>query len=559
MGRKTKRKNARNPTARVEARPTNTGYSDGAASIKKTALATYRPIKASAKSDINAHLALLRNRSNDQAINTPIGASAINTSRTHTIGAGLKLFPRINYKLLGMDIEAAIDWERRTAEEFDLWASSKICDLYNKNNFYDLQDIAYTSYLIDGDSFAAFRRKPPTWAMPYSLRLQLFEANRVSNPYEPELATGAQLPYFLEARNPNNGNRIISGVEIDGDGAVVAYWVSNKVPGDPYDIDKIPKWTRVEAFGKRSGMPNILQISHDDRSEQYRGVPYLSPVIETLKQISRYSDAELTAAIIKSFFTLFFVKAAPGLDLEDALPSAFGRSGELDINEFMLGSGTMNALPQGWDVKSIDASRTLSTFEAFTTQLITQVAAAIGQPYEVVMKRFTSSYSASRAALLQAWEHFKMRRTWFTRDFCQPVYEAWFTEAVAIGRIDAPGFFDDPLLRKAWCNAAWYGPVMAMIDPVKDAEGAAKRIEVGISTGERESAESTGTDYLANIERQAVEEKMRRNIRQEMGLPEEAPAQPGTPAQKTGKEEKDDDDDDDSDDETVLGNQKRNG
>ena len=40
-------------------------------------------------------------------------------------------------------------------QEFDLWANSKDCDLTRRNNFYDMQDIAYTSYLTDGDAFAA--------------------------------------------------------------------------------------------------------------------------------------------------------------------------------------------------------------------------------------------------------------------------------------------------------------------------------------------------------------------------------------------------------------------
>lgn len=531
---KKRKQTARNPTVQEKnVTLKNTGYSAGAASRQKTALAAYYPVKASAKADIDANLSLMRNRASDQAINTPVGASAINTSKTNVIGAGLKLFPRVKYKVLNIDVEEATEWEQKTAEEFDLWASSKLCDMYQKNNFYDLQDIAYGAYLIDGDSFAAFRRKPPTWAMPYSLRLQLFEANRVSNPDTPALVGGAELPFFLETRNTKNGNRIISGVEIDKDGAVAAYWVSNKVPNDPVEIGQAPKWTRVEAFGRESGRPNILQISHDDRSEQYRGVPYLAPVIETLKQVSRYTEAELTAAIIKSFFTLFFTDTGAGGGIENAMEEAFQEKISLDPSLYELGTGTMNALPRGYDVKSMDAGRGLSTFEPFTKQLITQVSAAIGQPYEVVMKNFTSSYSASRAAFLQAAAHYLTRRVWFTRDFCQPVYEAWLIEAVAIGRIKAPGFFDDPLLQKAWSSAEWYGPVMGMLDPVKDAEGAYRRIAYGLSTGEREAAETTGTDYLANIERQAIEEKLTIRAREKLGLP---PQRAKMPEQQDEKE-----------------------
>ena len=54
------------------------------------------------------------------------------------------------------------------------------------------------------------------------------------------------------------------------------------------------EWTRIEAFGKDS-IPNILQVMVPERCEQYRGVPFLSPIIEELKQIKRYTEAELMA------------------------------------------------------------------------------------------------------------------------------------------------------------------------------------------------------------------------------------------------------------------------
>ena len=51
-----------------------------------------------------------------------------------------------------------------------------------------------------------------------------------------------------------------------------------------------------------------------------------------------------------------------------------------------------------------------------------------------------------------------MYREWLSRDFCQSIYEEWMAEAVAKGRIKAPGFFSDPLRRKAYCKAEWNGP-----------------------------------------------------------------------------------------------------
>ena len=515
----------------------NSGYSEGGASHNNKSLKGYNPRKLGYKADIGANLSTLRDRSADLAINTPVGTAAINTSTTHTVGAGLNVFPRPKFQILGISAEEARAWARKVRAEFDLWAESKDCDIYRKNNLYDMQSIAYQGYLTDGDSFAVFRRKPTTPDMPYTLRLQLIEGNRVSNPLTSSTYVTGD-PTGVEALNPDNGNRILNGVEIDTDGAIVAYWVSNQVPGEPL-TSMLTTWARVEAYGKRTSIPNVLQISNDTRPEQYRGVPYLAPVIETLKQVYRYTNAELTSAIIKSYFALFFTEAVTNSgSLNDMLAdNGVDDPTEpvVDVSEYNLGPGTLNALPKGVDVKSVDASNAQSTFEVFSTQLIKQVGAALNQPYEVLMKNFNSSYSASRAAMLQAWEEYKLRRKWFARDFCQPIYEIWLMEAVANGRIEAPGFFDDPLIRKAWCNADWFGPTMSILDPVKDMNGSTLRIENGVSTREREAAEMTGTDLEENIAQLAFEKQLMEKYG--MGLADAVNPSVGSKSEAKGGEE----------------------
>ena len=496
---------ARHPTKGKDAgKIVNSGYSGGGASRSKSTLAAYNPIKSSAQADVDVNLSTLRARSADLYCNTPIGAAALNTPRNAVIGAGLRLSPKIDYLALGISQEEAKGWQRNTRREFSLWADSVDCDLYRKHNFYDLQDIVYLNYLIDGDAWAAFKYRKPTGKSPYCLRLQLFEASRVCNP-DSCSNLGMASYETIVMRNPANGNDIINGVEVDRDGAVVAYWIANKVPYDLVNTGKQLFWVRVEAFGKRTGMPNVLQISHEERPEQYRGVPYLAPVIEVIKQVCRYVNAELMAAVIKAYFAIFLTsKDASTNNIYDALDAASNEGLSYEekreiLNGINLDMGSVNLLPDGVDVKAIDGSRTMSTFEPFTSTLLTQIGAANNVSADVIMSRFQASYSASRAALMQAAATFKTRRTWFVRDFCQPVYEAWLAEAVAIGRIKAPGFGDEPQITKAWSRAEWFGPTMGLLDPVKEITSAALKRKYGFSTGEREAAEISGTDYDDNI------------------------------------------------------------
>lgn len=492
----------------------NTGYDGGGASRTAGVLKAWNPVKSSAKSDINAHLEILRSRAADQAINTPVGSAAIATTTQYTVGAGLRVFPKVKYQMLDMTAEEAEAWNKKTSMEFNLWASSKLCDIRKRNNFYDLQEILYRAYMTDGDSFAIFRRAFDE-NMPYTLRIQAIEGNRVSNP-QGQNFYGIPGPLSVEMTAPDGRNKIVNGIEVDADGAVQAYWVSNKVPFDPVEINSATNWTRITAFGDIAGKPNVVQICHDERPEQYRGVPYLAPVIKALKQVSRYSDAELIAALLRANFTLFLVSSG-GTSAGDisSILGASTYSGDrkenndivADPSEYVLGPGTINALPRNVDVKSVGATGGQATFDSFMTVYIKMIAAALNIPYEVLMKSFTSSYSASRAALLQAWEQFKLRRIWFGRDFCQPVYEMWLAEAVSVGRINAPGFFADPAIRFAYCNAEWYGPSMSILDPIKDINGSTLRIQCGLSTHEREAAEMTGSDFYENLETIRIEQQ----------------------------------------------------
>jgi len=93
----------------------------------------------------------------------------------------------------------------------------------------------------------------------------------------------------------------------------------------------------------------------------------------------------------------------------------------------------------------------------------------------------------------------------FIHMFCRPVYEQWLAEAVAIGRIQAPGFFDDPAVRQAWSGSTWMGSSMGHIDPLKEVKAAAERIRNNISTEEAEAIAYDGADWNANIRQRKKE------------------------------------------------------
>ena len=91
------------------------------------------------------------------------------------------------------------------------------------------------------------------------------------------------------------------------------------------------------------------------------------------------------------------------------------------------------------------------------------------------------------------------------RDFCRPTYELWLTEAVARGRIIAPGFLTDPLVRQAYLQSEWIGPSQGQLDPTKEVAAAITAIENGLSNREAEAIKLNGSEYRANVEKLILE------------------------------------------------------
>jgi capsid protein len=158
--------------------------------------------------------------------------------------------------------------------------------------------------------------------------------------------------------------------------------------------------------------------------------------------------------------------------------------------------------------------------------MLRQVGVALELPFEILVKHFTASYSAARAALLEAWKFYRNRRVWLATNWCQPAYEAWMYEAVALGRINAPGFFTDPILHRAYLKADWVGDAPGQIDPEKEANAALIRVNGCLSNLKIETMELTGKNWEDVYKQRVKEQKMLADG----GLVNEIP-----PGQQTGK------------------------
>lgn len=488
-----KKKKAKSPIKAL-----NKGYSEAGASITKKSLKGFRASSGSPREDIDYNNQTLRERSRILAMASPIAASAIRTNRTNVVGMGLRMQPRVDRDALGISSDQADELQKQITREWNIWANNpRAVDALGISNFSDIQRLVLTSWLLSGDVFIVMQQKQPTLMMPYSSRVMVIEADRIATPTAGDTILGT----MTTGVNHKTGNYIYDGIEVDDHGSIVAYWIRNTYP-DEYGFPKPVKWQRVTAFNDATGFANVIQVMDPERPEQYRGVPYLAPVIEQLLQMRRYSESELMAAVVESFFTAF-VKTEAGAEDNpfnetETLSPEEARSQNED--EYSMGPGQVNFMQPGEDIVFANPTRPANGFDTFVKSVCSQIGAALEIPKDLLLKEFNASYSASRAALLEAWKAFKMRRELLVDKFCAPVYAQWMSEAVARGRINAPGFFEDPIKRNAYLSCEWVGPSQGQLDPEKEVNAETAMIQEGFSTHEQSTARLTGGDWSKNIE-----------------------------------------------------------
>lgn len=476
-----------------------------------------------AEDNIDLYSSTLRQRARDLYAGGGLARSGPQTLTTSVVAWGIQPKPKIDGDFLGMSDEEREDAERAILREFRLWAENTMCDAERQKNFYDLQHLAFLSMLMSGDVFALFGMKQNK-RTPYQTTIRLLEADRVCNPD----SSGDS-----ESRDAEGGGRIIDGIEINKEGEVVRYHVASRSPLAGSNSTELT-WTAIDAYGKDTGYPNILHVMTFERPEQRRGIPFVSAEIEALKQFTRYMNAELAANVVSSMLTAFVVSDED--DGKFGLEDAVNEDEKVTEDELQLelAPGAIYNLPPGKKIETVNPLRSNTQFESFVNTCIMTIAASMGIPKEVLVKKYESNYTAARGALLDFWRTVRIYRTKFNTSFNQPVYEQWLSEAVAAGRIEAPGFFDDPAIRQAWCGCLWMGASMGHVDPLKEVNAAAARIANNISTQEQEASEYNGNNWDEIVKQRKKEIAELNSLKANIGSSSGEPV----PADEDEKEDK---------------------
>ena len=89
-----------------------------------------------------------------------------------------------------------------------------------------------------------------------------------------------------------------------------------------------------------------------------------------------------------------------------------------------------------------------------------------------------------------------------------PIYEHVVDYCITAGLVDAPGYFDSEIQRRAVLACTWTGTTPTQVDPVKEVNAYATAISNGLCTREYATRSLYGMDFDEVAERLTKEAEM---------------------------------------------------
>lgn len=456
-----------------------------AASYSSQELASWRPGITSADSAILPSREIANARVEDIVRDDPHARAGLDRRVDLLVGAGVRLVAQFDAEALGLDREKdrdVIRETRRTIErEYKLFALSpgRYADASRQVSLNGRFRQMARTWGKRGETCGVIRWRT-TGGGRYRTCLQAVDPDRVSNP----------------DGEPNTMRRR-GGVEFDSMGAAVGYWVRDAHIADSWLTAgaEAYHWTyipRETAWGR----PVFVHGFEPERENQSRAMTPFAALLQQLKMIGQFADTELASATANAMFAATLESTMPVGEASTVLNLGSSSYADMRAKHYAEHKPVFNGvripvLPPGDKLVMNDSPRQNLSFATFKTAFLRSIASTMGLSYEQLSMDWSqTNYSSARAALNEVWRGVRREFAQFCEQVVAPVYVAFLEEAFDRGYVVAPkgcpSFWDMP---EAWCGARWIGSPRGYVDPVKEAQGQALRLDNLTSTLEAECAE----------------------------------------------------------------------
>lgn len=378
----------------------------------------------------------LRARSRDLIRNNEHAASGIAKLVSNIIGDGI--IPESRTGDPGLD--SIVDGL------FADWADE--CEASGQLGFYGCQTLACRAVLESGEGLVRQLPRRMSDGLVVPLQIQLLEAD------------------YLDATKDevlSEGRVVRQGVEVDRQGRRVAYWLLPEHPGArallPLSMSSLSQSVRVPA-------EFVAHVYEAVRPGQTRGLPWLAPSMQGLRDFADYQDAERVRKKLEACATAFVGSVDQDINVDQVgiAPAVTDIDGNV-IEHFE--PGLIGYLPSGKTV-TFNAPATVGGYQEYSRTTLQGLAAGSRMTYELMTGDLSGvNFSSIRAGLIDFRRMVSaFQNQIFVRQFCKPVWSWFIDAAIAAGELPAR----DATGRQIRYSAVWTPPRFESVDRLKDAQ-----------------------------------------------------------------------------------------
>jgi len=482
-------------------------------------MATWQPYLWSPDGELNMFRDRIVSRIRDVVRNDGWASAAVTRTIDNVIGADFRPISKPDWQALraitgnkAFDYMWADEFGEAVEANYRTWAydQGRYCDTQRNLTVPQMMALGFRHKCVDGDALAMMHWRPGRVSVGrarYATAVQIIDPDRLSNP---------QLNFDQQW--------LRGGVEVDEDGAAIAYHIRRAHQGDWFSAGESMVWDRIPRETSW-GRPIIVHDFDHDRAAQHRGgAGMLAPVLQRLKMLIKYDGTELDAAIINAIFAAYIESPFDSELVSEALDDGERMMTYQDMRKqfheerkLVVGDARVSHLFPGEKLGFATAARPTSNFAEFENAMLRNIAAGTGTSAQMISQNWADvNYSSYRAAMLEVWKTFHRRRINFSMGFGQPIFSCFLEESMEVDDLPlpqgAPSFIE---CRQAYARAKWMGPGRGYIDPEKERKGAILGMDAALSTLEDECAELAGADWRDKVGQRAVE----RQRFKDLGLP----------------------------------------
>lgn len=320
------------------------------------------------------------------------------------------------------------------------------CDARGQTNLYGLQAQVMNSISEAGEALVRWRPRRLSDGLPLPFQLEALEPDHL------DTSKDGKLP---------NGNLAIQGVEFDGIGRRVAYWLFPQHPGSYSNIGL--------AQSKRIPADQVAHVYRIDRPGQVRGVTWFAPVVLKMRDLADYADAQLLRQKIAACFAAFIQSDDDVAIAADGTTPREDTGGTYPVES--LEPGMVQRLKQGESV-TFGTPPSVGDYEAYKRAELRDIAVGLGISYEALTGDLTGvNFSSGRMGWLEFQRTITASQNFMLLPMlCEPLGR-WFLDAAA--QILGPDDRD---------SVDWTPPRRDMINPKEEIAASRDAIRAGLSS-----------------------------------------------------------------------------